>query len=418
MLLTEVEKAVAGMVLREPKNLATALALGVGPDDFTDFQARSVFGAAYDLWREGREIDVASVGRVRPNVAAEAAQFRRDAPRTQNFEPYAQALLDHRRQTEVMARLGEISHRLTNRRVMDPLGPTLEELARLIAYCRGGEKAARAVTVSEALAESLAEAEERLTAKSGLGVPTGIKNLDRVLGGFQKGSVYILGARTAVGKTTMAVNMALSASEAGKRVGFVTVEMSGVDIVNKMISRSGRITSGAYLSGNLSDAEVDRLHQATNVLGPLPITFVEVMRPTVDTLEIEAMRLEAEGIDLLIIDYLQLFEAGDGKHRTPREESKIVSTRIKMLARSLNLPVLVLSQLNRQAPDFGEPELVHIAESDQIARDADVVMFLFRLSAEGNHCLSVAKNRRGRKVAVQLRAELEFSNFTQAPNER
>lgn len=423
MRLAEVEETVAGMVLRDPKQLAVAASMGLGPEHFAEPLTREVFAAARETWLRREAVDVVTVvRRVGAEHAAAVKALRRDAPITQNFEPFVQALLDSHHQAELMARLTEVGRMLTHRKPMQPLTPALEKLASLIAHCRGSDRAAKSTTMREALLQSTGEVEARIESlRVGLppGVPTGIAILDRVIYGFQKGSVYILGARTSVGKTTMAVNMALAAGRAGHRVALFTVEMSDVDLVNKMLSKAARVTSERYLVGNMTDDEFNRINDRASELASLPITFVEVLKPTLETLEFEIMRLvQVEQVELVVVDYLQQFEIGDGRHRPPREEAKAVSTALKMMARSHAVPILVLSQLSRQAPENAEPELVHIAESDQIARDADVVMFLFRNGEHGPYCISVAKNRRGQKVAITLKAELEFSHFAQAPHER
>ncbi len=414
--IRELESIVVGMVMDEDRHLADAVARGVTRSHFADPMHGQIFEACVDVWKKGQQVDLAtlclSVGRQNLDVLT---RLRRAAPPTDNFAPYAQALLDNWRQLELHSRLAAFSHRLGSRRLMDPLDPIVDELGGLLMFAKGSGQAMRTTTIVEALDRSLAAVEERVTAqKDGQppGVTTGFPILDRAIYGFQPGFMYVLGARTSVGKTTLATVMAVNAARSGRKTAFVTVEMSDSDIADKMLSRVSKVNIGNYLSGTMEEREIDRISSGASELAKLPLLFTEVEQPKLELLEFEVMRLvKVEGVELVIVDYLQLFETSDDRHRNPREVAKHVSASMKRLARTMKVPILVLSQLNRQAPEEGEPELIHIAESDQIARDADVVLFLYR--AAGAFFLSIGKQRRGAKKVIRLKDELHFSLFEQ-----
>lgn len=409
----EIEAAVCGMVMREPRHLAEAVTAGVSPDHFTHPFHADLFEACVAAWGVGKPTDVVTLcHKLGHDKRDEVARIRSQAPPTVNFAPYAQALLDNRRHMELHGKLGDLSRALASRRPMDPLTPIIEAIGGLIAFS-GAVTGLRTTDIREALDRSLMAAEERMSAKGTPGIPTGFELLDRTFYGFQPGFMYVLGARTAVGKTTMATTMAVNAARAGYKTAVVTVEMADTDLADKMLMRISRVSANRYLSGTMSSDEMDRIVQGATELAELPLFFTEVTKPSFDLLAFEILRLvKVEGVKLVVIDYLQLFETGDGAHhRNAREDAKLVSARLKLLARSLKVPILVLSQLNRQAPEDGEPELIHIAETDQIARDADVVMFLYRWNDE--YYLSVAKQRRGQRRAFRLRAELQHSCFEQ-----
>lgn len=411
----EVESAVCGMIMREPAHLAEAISRGLRGSSFSDGVCARIFTACQEIWSDGLEVDLATVSRkLGMQHLDEIVRVRNSAPLTANFGPFLSGVINHGIQLELWARLQDISRALVARHAMDSLDPIVDRLVDLIGYCKGSNDALRTSPMAAELERTLTMAQERMEAfqRGELpGVTTGFKMLDGVLNGFQPGFVYALGARTGLGKTTFAINAALGAAARGHKVAYVTVEMSGADIVEKMVSRESRVAGARLQAGSMNDHEVTRIEKAVGEMKGLPILFTEVVRPSFDHLAFEILRLvKIEKVELVVVDYLQLFEVGDGRFRQPREEAKIVSARLKMLAKTYKVPLLVLSQLNRAAPEFGEPELIHIAESDQIARDSDVVMFLFRDERE-QHYLSISKNRRGKRGAFLLKAELEYSRF-------
>lgn len=411
----EVEAAVCGMIMREPSHLAEAISRGLSSSSFSDGLCGHIFAACHEIWGDGLDVDLATVARkVGMGQLDDIARVRNSAPLTANFGPYLAGVLNHGIQAELVLRLHDIGRALETRRAMESLDPIVDRLVDLIGYCKGSGDALRTSPMVAELDKTLAIAQERMEAfqRGQLpGVTTGFNMLDGVLNGFQPGFVYALGARTGLGKTTFAINAALGAAGRGHKVAYVTVEMSGADIVEKMVSRESRVAGARLLAGSMNDFEVGRVEKAVRSMEHLPILFTEVVRPSFDHLAFEILRLvKIEKVELIVIDYLQLFEVGDGRFRQPREEAKIVSARLKMLAKAHKVPLLVLSQLNRQAPEHGMPDLIHIAESDQIARDSDVVMFLFKDEHE-QHYLSISKNRRGKCGAFLLRAELDYSRF-------
>jgi replicative DNA helicase len=413
----ELEAAVCGMVLREPAALGAAVAGGIEPRHFADHTHARLYEAAIEAWKKSEPIDVVSLcNRVGRDKAPVIQALRSNAPMTANVAPFIRALIDSWRSLELQAKLADISAAVSKRRTMDPLDPIIDRLAELLVVAGGSSAALVTTTIVDALDKSLQAAEQRiLSSQAGKtpGATSGFPLLDDAVYGFQPGFMYVLGARTSVGKTTMAATMAVNAALAGHKVAFVTVEMSDADLADKMLTRMARVKSASFLSGELSDEEMDRIAGGARSLAPLPLFFTVVSRPTVEHLIFEIHRLvKVEKVELVIIDYLQLFELGhDGRHRNGREEAKAVSAKLKMLTQELKVPLLVLSQLNRLAPEEGQPELVHIAETDQIARDADVVLFLYR--EDDDYFLSVAKNRRGKRTAFKLNAELQYSLFTE-----
>jgi replicative DNA helicase len=405
----EIEQTIIGMCLAKSSNVAEAFAMGLSADYFSSEALGSSFLACVDLWGAAKSVDVPSVARyVGVEHQTMLRELRNNAPPTQNFAPYVRALIDARRSMRAMVALAEASHAFTNRRPMDPIEPTLHRLAEAMAAIQGQGSAIETTPMREAIDKALAAIEKRMVSPEF--ISTGFPQLDLEIYGWQPGGMYVLGARTGLGKTTLATNFAMTAAHGGYRTAFVTVEMSAVEITEKLIAQECRVRHLRLRNGKLDDSDLDRLDLA-HKMTDLPIDIVKVKQASLAHLESEIMRLvRACGTKLVIIDYLQLFEIDDGQRRTSREEAKTVSSRLKQLAMRLNVPILVLSQLNRQTPEYEEPGLHNIAESDQIGRDADVVLFIYCDNA-GNHFLTTAKNRHGKDGSMKIDADLDHSRF-------
>lgn len=405
----ELEQTIIGMCLAKSTNVAEAFAMGLTAEYFSSEPLAAAFVACVELWGDAKSLDVPSVACI---VGQEhqvmLRELRNNAPPTQNFTPYINALIDNRRSTQAMLALAEASRELTTRRPMDPLGPTLHRLTEAIAAIQGQGEAIETTGMRKAVDMALEAIEKRMVSPEF--ISTGFPQLDLEIYGWQPGGMYVLGARTGLGKTTLATNFAMTAAHAGYKTAFVTVEMSAVEITEKLIAQECRVRHLRLRNGKLDDADLDKLALA-HKMTDLPIDIVKVKQASLAHLESEVVRLvRACGTKLVVIDYLQLFEIDDGQRRTTREEAKAVSSRLKQLAMRLNVPILVLSQLNRQTPEFEEPGLHNIAESDQIGRDADVVLFIYCDNA-GNHFLTTAKNRHGKDGSMKIEADLDYSRF-------
>lgn len=419
MNATEIERAVVGLVMRDQKAVAEAVSLGVERKHFQDPLAGAAYQAVIEIWRKGQTPDLFTVGHIiGAEKRDEISAMRKAAPLTANTRVFFRALVDNYRGTELFHRLADVAKQIQTRRPLDPLDPIVEQLGSLLTFSAGASAAIETVRLSDALKKTLGIIEDRVTQSTQgklPGVPSGFQALDEVVYGFQPRKMYVLGARTSVGKTTMATTMAVNAARAGHKVAIVSVEMDETDMAEKMLSRAAKVALSRLSLGDLAEGDVDRIAVGAGELDTLPLFITTVKKPQLDLLALELTRLvKVEGVEFIIVDYLQQFETGEelSKRMTARDTAKGVSVAMQSLAKTLGVPILVLSQLNREAPEEGEPDLRHIAETDQIARDADVVMFLYRY--EGRHFLSVAKQRRGKTKCIKLDARLDFSSFEEA----
>jgi len=226
------------------------------------------------------------------------------------------------------------------------------------------------------------------------GVPTGFKSLDNLLAGLQKSDLVILAARPSVGKTSLALDIVRHVgTEAKIPVGLFSLEMSKEQLVDRLLCSQGNIDLWKLRTGNLSSNpnsdDFPRIGHAIGVLSESPIYIDDTPNLNIMQIRTKARRLQSEhGLGLIVIDYLQLMESHGGNKSDGRVQEVAAITRgLKGIARELNIPVLALSQLSRVVEQSKPaiPKLSHLRESGSIEQDADVVMFIYRKSADRNY---------------------------------
>ena len=268
---------------------------------------------------------------------------------------------------------------------------------------------------------------EYLTSHQGelIGIPTGFGDIDKLLGGLQRSDMVILAARPSVGKTSLALSIAHNAAKKFRqRVAFFSLEMSAEQVVQRLISAETGINSQRLRRGDIDkDEEWTRFMKAAGDLSET-LFFIDDT-PGVSALELrtKARRLHAEtGIDLLVVDYLQLMR-GETRSENRVQEISSISRSLKALARELNVPILALSQLSRgvEARTDKHPILSDLRESGALEQDADVVMFIYRDELYNENTerrniadIIVAKHRNGPTGTVALYFKKELAQFLQA----
>jgi len=267
---------------------------------------------------------------------------------------------------------------------------------------------------------------EYLTSHQGevIGIPTGFNDIDKLLGGLQRSDMVILAARPSVGKTSLALSIAHSAAKKHRqRVAFFSLEMSNEQVVQRLISAETGIDSQRLRRGQINDGEWTRFMKASSDLAETHFYIDDT--PGISALELrtKARRLQAEvGIDLVIVDYLQLMR-GDYRSENRVQEISAISRGIKGLARELNVPVLALSQLSRSVESRTDkrPILSDLRESGALEQDADVVIFIYRDELYNENTerqniadIIVAKHRNGPTGVVSLFFKKELAQFREA----
>jgi replicative DNA helicase len=268
----------------------------------------------------------------------------------------------------------------------------LYELAETGRYGGGFQKFETALTTAVDMAARAYQREGRLS-----GLATGLKDLDSKMGGLQPSDLVILAGRPGMGKTALATNIAYNIARAwrgevrtdghidtvnGGIVGFFSLEMSAEQLATRIIAEQSGIPSSTIRRGGISEHEFERIKDVAIELQHLPFFIDETGGLTVAQLAARARRLKRQkGLDLLVIDYIQLLQGSTRRSLEGRvQEVTEITTSLKALAKELNVPVLALSQLSRQVEsrDDKRPQLSDLRESGSIEQDADVVMFVFR----------------------------------------
>ena len=258
------------------------------------------------------------------------------------------------------------------------------------------------------------------------GVETGFTELDNLCGGLHNSELIILAARPSMGKTAFAMNIAEHVAFIGKLpVLFVSLEMACVELVDRLLCSAAQVNGHRLRNGTISKEDRQRLVQKMGEISQAPLFIDDTPGRTLTEIAAVARRLKRKeaGLSLIVIDYLQLIEPDNP--RDPRQEQVArIARRLKMMARELEVPVLCLAQLNRQAEASRDnrPRLNHLRESGAIEQDADVVMFVHREEyyqsteedkerVKGKAEIIVAKQRNGPTNDVELLWQQDYTRF-------
>ena len=283
------------------------------------------------------------------------------------------------------------------------------------------------------LVQSSFTAIEKLQQNKGAvtGVPTGFHDLDEMTTGLQPGDLVIIAARPSMGKTSLVLNMAQHVGTAtDMTVGFFSLEMSKEQLFMRMLTAEARIDAHRFRSGHLTEKDYGKLSHALGTLAEARVFIDDAASIGVLEMRAKARRLKAEhGLDLLVIDYLQLMQ-GRGRFESRQQEVSAISRSLKGLAKELGVPIIALSQLSR-APEGRtdhRPQLSDLRESGAIEQDADLVMFIYRPEVydkdetrpedQGIAEIIIGKQRNGPIGSVKLsflNQYTRFENFAEGP---
>jgi replicative DNA helicase len=290
---------------------------------------------------------------------------------------------------------------------------------------RGFESMSSLAAKAQKQIEELRKKEDGLT-----GVPTGFTELDRLTSGFQPSDLIILAARPGMGKTALVLSLARNAAaEFGKPVAMFSLEMSALQLAQRVIAMEAEISGSKMRNGQLEDYEWEQLNAALERVSEIPIYIDDTPGINIFELRAKARRLKMQhDIQIIIIDYLQLMSGGGDNQRGNREqEVSAISRALKGLAKELSVPIIALSQLSRAVEVRGgskRPQLSDLRESGSIEQDADIVAFIYRpeyygidedeegQSLKGTAEVIVAKHRHGALKTVRLRFIDEFARFS------
>jgi replicative DNA helicase len=263
--------------------------------------------------------------------------------------------------------------------------------------------------------DELSERREMVT-----GVPTGFEKFEELTSGLQRSDLIIVAARPAMGKTSFCLNVAQHAGLTGRSIGILSLEMSKEQLVLRMLCSEARVDMHRLRSGFISEKDWSKLIQAVSKLSSARIFIDDSPSLSVLEMRAKARRLKLEhGLDLLIVDYLQLMQ-GRGRFENRNQEIASISRSLKGLAKELNIPVVALSQLSRAPEGRGDhrPQLSDLRESGALEQDADVVVFIYREEEynetpenKGLADLIISKQRNGPTGVVRVAFIKEYTRF-------
>jgi len=346
-------------------------------------------------------------------------------PRSANVEYYARIV----KEKSTLRRLIQASNEVLVRAydAEEDADDLLDEAERTIFSIAEGRMRSGFVKLSELVDGGYAMLEQ-LQANRGLvtGVPSGFVELDEMTSGFQKSDLVIVAARPAMGKTSFVMNIALNAAlEAGKSVGVFSLEMSKEQLFLRMLTSEARVDAHRFRGGFLGEQDYERLNGAFARLHDAKVFIDDTASAGILEMRAKSRRLKLEhGLDMLIIDYLQLMQ-GRGRFDNRQQELASISRALKILAKELQIPILALSQLSRATETRADhrPQLSDLRESGALEQDADVVMFIYREEVyaqndeekrpevEGVAEIIIGKQRNGPIGSVPLAFLKQYTRF-------
>ena len=421
----EAEQAVLGAILIDARCVPNVIE-HLRPEDFFLRQNREIYETIYSMFNYSATIDPVTVldemkaaGYKNHANREYFLQLIETTPSATNVEEYTGIVRGKSMLRELQQASSEIID-LTRKEEEDP--QTIADLAEQKIYAvRQGREVKGFASINEAIREVYDQLDE-LAANPGKlpGIPTGFSMLDQYIGGLNKSDLILMAARPGMGKTAIALNMALHAArKSGKTVVIFQLEMSKSQLATRLLSSEALVDSKKLRMGNLNDDDWQRMAGATDLLQKLPILIDENSGITVPEMKAKCRRL-GKDLGLIVIDYLQLMHSP--KHSDNRvQEVAEISRSLKIMAKELQVPVLCCSQLSRgpEGRSDKRPMLSDLRESGSIEQDADIVLFLYR---EGYYnkdtenpnlaeCI-VAKNRHGETGTVNMQWLPEFTTFS------
>jgi len=386
----EAEMSLMGAILIDADSLVK-IADSVNEDDFYDPKHKRIFSAIINLYNDHDAIDVLTLSdTLRNNGNLEMiggssylTELTNYVPTASHIDQYAEIVIQkalRRRLIHASKEMAELGYDETKK-----LNELVEEAeARLFDVSKQHVKQ-DIISLEDVLAASFDRLDELHKDKGKIrGVPTGYKDLDNVLAGFQPSDLVILAARPSMGKTALALNFAHNiAIQSAQPVLIFSLEMSKEQLVDRLLSMESGVDAWALRTGNLNDSDFEKIGHAMGTLSEAQIYIDDSPGITISDLRTKARReAHKRPLGLIIVDYLQLMSGGSrfGGDGNRVQEISEISRGLKGVARELNVPILALSQLSRSVESRHPqiPQLADLRESGSIEQDADVVAFIYR----------------------------------------
>ena len=429
----EAEQSVIGSMLLDREAVVVAGELLHG-EDFYSKQYGIIFDAMVELNAEGKPVDLIVLQEklrekdVPPEVSS--LEFMKDilavVPTSANVKQYA-TLVAEKATLRKLIRLNEeiAGNCYAGKENLEYILDDTEK--RIFEICQK-RNLSDFVPIRDVVTNALHKIElASKTQGSVTGIPTGFVDLDYRTAGLQPSDLVLIAARPSMGKTALVLNIAQHvAFKQKKSVAIFSLEMSKEQLVNRLFSLESKVSGQSIRTGQLTDSDWEKLAETAGIIGQSNLIIDDTPGITVSELRSKCRKFKLEkGLDLIIIDYLQLMSGG-GRNESRQQEISEISRSLKAIARELNVPVLALSQLSRaveQRPDH-RPMLSDLRESGAIEQDADVVMFIYRddyynkdTEKPGVAEIIIAKQRNGPIGTVELAWLADYTKFANLKRE-
>jgi replicative DNA helicase len=423
----DAEKSVLGSIILDKEALFEVLEI-LSPEDFYSEMHREIYRAVVALYRKGESVDMLTVSEElkKRNTLEMAggrsyiAQLSSMVPSTANAAQYAKIVSEKAFLRSLINASSEIMEQ-AYQATMEP-EEMLDQAEQAVFKIAQTRQKRDFEALKEILYANLNRIDEVAKMEGGLtGLTTGFVSLDKYTSGLQKSDLIIVAARPSMGKTAFALNIAQQAALKGDTsVLIFSLEMSKEQLGQRLLSMEAKVEMQKLKTGNLERADWDQIYEAIDKLSTAKIYIDDT--PGISVLEIKnkSRRLKAEkGLDLIVIDYLQLMSI-EGRVESRQQEISALSRYLKQLARELDCPVIVLSQLSRAPEQRSDhrPVLSDLRESGSIEQDADIVMFLYRdeyynpETDKPNICeINIAKHRSGPTGTVEVTWLGKYTRF-------
>jgi len=429
----EAEAAVLGSILIDETGDALGIAIETHPDAFYDTGNRKIFEAIWDLHDADKPIDIVTLAQqldTNRDLAIAGgvtylSKIAQAVPTAANIGEYVKIVQDQYLRRQIIEAAEE--QRQAALRGEDA-AEALAKMAALNAQLSDQAAPPQEFKPIGAVMMDAFEQAEQLAAnpdRGGVtGIPSGFVDLDHMTAGWQKNDLIIVAARPSVGKTALALNVAQNAAlDYGKSVAIFSLEMSAAQLANRFISADQHLAAEALKIGDLKDADWQKMAQAVTRFSEAKIFIDDPSVITVHEIRSKCRRLkEKQGLDMIIIDYLQLIAGGGRGRRQENRQQEVseISRTLKQIARELEVPVIALSQLSRGVEQRQDkrPMMSDLRESGSIEQDADIVAFLYRddyynADTEKKNIIEIilAKQRNGPVGKVELVFLKQFNKF-------
>ncbi len=432
----EAEQSVIGSMIMDREAIASALGI-LTPEDFYHEQYGVLFECIAELYNAGQPVDVVTLQdklrqkEVPPELSSldYVADLVAAVPVSVNVASYARIVKDKAMLRNIIRVNQDIANACYEGK--EEAAVIMDRTERDIFHLLQNRGSTDYVPIDQVVLRALDRIEAAARQKGTVtGIPTGFYDLDYKTAGLQPSDLILIAARPSMGKTAFALNLAQHICfHEGKAAAVFSLEMSKEQLVNRLFSLESRVDAQKLRTGSLQDFEWEQLIEGAGVVGNSRMIIDDTPGITVSELRSKCRKLKLEkGLDVIIIDYLQLMSGSSGSRSESRQqEISEISRSLKAVARELNVPVIALSQLSRaveQRPDH-RPMLSDLRESGAIEQDADVVMFLYRddyyhrdTELKGISEVIIAKQRNGPIGTVELVWLPEYTKFANKEHDR